>query len=146
MEFKTDAQKAAYERILAMTRELFGELVQLREDQPGFGVSYGSAWVQTWVSAWGDDDASVTTRSWIVTGAELTQELCHDLLRRNDDVRFGAFGVDSDGDVFFEHTIVASTVTKDQLKASVMSVLRTADQADDEIVGRFGGIRMTDKK
>lgn len=145
MEFKTSAQKACYEKIVPWAKELFGEFAQAREDAPVFGVMAGSAMVQVAVLPWGDDDATITARAYVVSGAELTPDLMHYLLRKNDDVRFGAFGVDNDGDIFFEHTIVGSTCDKEELKASVMAVVLTADKYDDEIVARWGGQRALDR-
>jgi hypothetical protein len=49
---------------------------ELRHAPPSGAVAaIGSAWVQTWVSAWGEDDATVTTRTWLTTGTELTVDL-----------------------------------------------------------------------
>jgi hypothetical protein len=61
-------------------------------------------------------------------------------------MRFGAFGLDSDNDVFFEHSIVGSTSDKVELKASVMAVVMTADRYDDQISSRWGGTRAVDRK
>ena len=146
MEFKTPAQQAIYEKVGPLMKELFGEMVSTRDDRPTFGVRMGSAWVQTWVSAWGDDDATITTRAWLTTGTELTVDLARYLLNANDEMRFGAFGIDKDGDTFFEHTILGSTATKAELKASLLAVAGTSDDYDDEIVSRFGGIRMADRQ
>jgi hypothetical protein len=145
MEFKTPAQQAIYEKVRPLVSELFGEMASVRDDRPTFGLQFGSAWVQTWVSAWGDDDATITTRAWLTTGTELTVDVARFLLTANDDMRLGAFGIDKDGDTFFEHTILGSTVTKVELKTSIRAVATTADEYDDEIVSRFGGIRMADR-
>jgi hypothetical protein len=59
-------------------------------------------------------------------------------------MRFGAFGVDKDGDIIFEHTIVGSTIDKEELKSSVKAVLSVADHYDDDIVSRWGGKRALD--
>lgn len=66
------------------------------------------------------------------------------LLAKNDSMRFGAFGVDSD-DVFFEHTIVGNTCDREGLKSSIMAVVTPADLLDDRIVARWGGTRATDE-
>lgn len=145
MEFKTQAQKACYEKIVPWMKELFGELAIPREDAPVVGVRIGSVFAQTVVFPWGDDDATICTRAYVVMGAELTPDLMRYLLRENADMRFGAFGIDSDGDIFFEHTIVGSTCDKDELKASVLAVVVTADNYDDEIVARWGGQRTLDR-
>lgn len=145
MEFRTPAQQACYEKIAPWAKELFGEFAQAREDVPAIAVAVGSAAAQIWVLPWGDDDATISARAYVVSGAELTPELLHYLLRQNADMRFGAFGVDSDGDILFEHTIVGSTCDKEELKASVMAVLMVADKYDDEIVSRWGGQRALDR-
>jgi hypothetical protein len=146
MEFKTPAQQAIWEKLGPLMKELFGEMAMAREDRPTYGIRAGSAWVQTWVSAWGDDDGTITTRAWLTTGTELTVDFAKYLLNANDEMRFGAFGVDKEGDTFFEHTILGSTVTKEELKASILAVAGTADDADDAIVAKFGGIRMADRQ
>ena len=69
----------------------------------------------------------------------------HFLLRENDRMTFGAFGIDQDGDVFFEHTIVGSTCDKPELKTSVSSVVLIADEYDDLIVEKWGGERAIDR-
>lgn len=145
MEFRTSAQQACYEKIAPWVKELFGEFAIAREDAPMFAVLVGSAVAQILVMPWRDDDATITTRAYVVSGAELSQDLMHYLLRKNADMRFGAFGVDDDGDILFEHSIVGSTCDKPELKASVMAVVMVADDYDDEIVSRWGGQRAIDQ-
>ena len=145
MEFRSAAQKACYEKIVPWMKELFGEFVMLRTDAPAMAVVIGSAVAQVGVIPWGNDDATINTRAYVVTGAEATSELMHFLLRETDNMRFGGFGLDSDDDVFFEHAIVGSTCDKAELKASVMAVVVTADQYDDKIVARWGGQRALDR-
>ena len=145
MEFRSAAQKACYEKVAPWMKELFGEFVMLRTDAPAMAVVIGSAVAQVGVIPWGNDDATVNTRAYVVTGAEATSELMHFLLRETDNMRFGGFGLDSDDDVFFEHAIVGSSCDKAELKASVMAVVVTADQYDDKIVARWGGQRALDR-
>ncbi|MCS6860786.1 MAG: YbjN domain-containing protein [Abditibacteriales bacterium] len=145
MEFETQAQRACYEKVLPWMKELFGEFAIARDDIPAIGVFVGSAVAQVVVYPWGDDDAVLCTRAYVVTGAELTPDLMYFLLRENADMRFGAFGVDSDDDIFFEHTIVGSTCDKNELKASVMTVVMIADHYDDQIVARWGGQRALER-
>lgn len=145
MEFKTASQKACYEKIGPWMKEIFGDFAQARPDMPVFGVVVGSALAQIAVYPWGDDDATICTRAYVVTGAEITPDLMMFLLRSNDDMRFGAFGLDRDNDIFFEHTIVGSTCDKEELKASVFAVVMTADRYDDQIMARWGGQRAMDR-
>ena len=145
MEFRSAAQKACYEKIAPWMKELFGEFVMMRNDAPAMAVVIGSAVAQVGVIPWGNDDATINTRAYVVTGAEATSELMHFLLRETDNMRFGGFGLDSDDDVFFEHAIVGSSCDKAELKASVMAVVVTADQYADKIVARGGGQRALDR-
>ncbi len=146
MEFQTAAHQTTYEKLVPWVNKLFGTFAHAREDAPTFGLAVGSAYVQIGVMAWGEDDATITTRAYVVTGVELTPDLMHYLLRENDRMRFGAFGVDQDNDIFFEHTIVGSTCDMEELKSSVLAVVYTADQYDDQIIQKWGGQRAVDRR
>jgi hypothetical protein len=145
LQFQHDTHRAIYEKVGGYMKELFGEFAGTRTDFPGYYLTMGSAIVQVFVLPWGDSDAIVNVRSWVVTGAERTQEMLEFLLRENFEMRFGAFGLDKDGDVVFEHTIAGSTCDKQELKASVLAVAGVADTYDDKIVSRWGGRRATDR-
>ncbi len=144
MEFKTSAQQTCYEKVSTWMKEMFGELAMPHSDVPLIGVLVGSGYAQVAIHPWGEDDATVTARAYVVLGAELHPELMYFLLRENADMRFGAFGVDDEGDIFFEHTIVGVTCEKNELKASVMAVAMTAGRYDNAIVARWGGRRGID--
>ncbi len=145
MEFKTEPQKNIYEKITPWIKEIFGTFVVVREDTPAFVITVGTAMAQVGVFPWGEDDATLTTRSYVVTGAELVPDLMEFLLHENDRMRFGAFGIDDDKDIFFEHTIVGSTCDKEELKSSVLAVILTADQYDEKITSRWGGQSARDR-
>jgi hypothetical protein len=144
IEFKNDVQKQVYERIKPWVKEVFGEFAQTREDAPAFGVFVGSALAQVWVQPWRQDDAVVTVRSYVVTGAEMRPDLAEYLVRENDKLLFGSFSVDGENDIAYTHSILGSSCDRAQLKASVMAVVTTADKYDDEIVRRWGGRRALD--
>lgn len=144
MQFETEAHEACYRKVAGMMREIFGEMAMARDDVPAFGVSMNSALAQIAVTPWGKDDACISTRAWVVTGAEMTPDLMQFLLRANNGVRFGAFGTDDEDDIFFEHAIVGSSCDKNELKASVLAVMFTADEYDDQITARWGGQRALD--
>jgi hypothetical protein len=146
MTFDTEAQQTVYEKIRPWFQELFGTFASFHEERPTCYVLVGSAWTSTVIFPWGEDDATICTRAWCVTGAELSQELLKYLLRENADMRFGGFSIDGDDDILFEHTIVGSTCDKEELRSSVLAVANTADKYDDEIVKRFGGTRMIDRQ
>jgi hypothetical protein len=146
MEFITEAQKNCYEKIAPWMTKIFNGYCIPREDLPVFGVMVGSALVQVGVSPWNDENATITARSYVVTDVELCPDLLLYLLQENDHMRFGAFGVDKDGDIFFEHTIVGGWVDEEELKSSVIGVSLTADYYDDKIVERWGGQRMIERE
>ena len=144
MKFKTAPQRACYEKIAPWVKELFEGTIVPEYPIPVLIVSMGSASAMVEISPWGDD-ATVRTWSYVVTGAELTADLMQFLLRRNVEMEFGAFGIDDDGDIRFEHALVGSTCDKPELQASVTAVLEAADRYDDEIVKRWGGKRAVDR-
>lgn len=145
MEFETEAQKICFEKVAPWITELFGGSVLRNPDRPVLGVLEGSAFAQIGVFPWGGEDATITTRAWVVTDVELSDELLLFLLRENGGMHFGAFGLDDEGDIFFEHSIVGSTCDRKELESSVVAVLRTADEYDDRIVERWGGRRSLDQ-
>lgn len=144
MEFQTQAQEECYQKVSGWIREIFGEMPTVWEGIPAFGIRYGSAWTTTSVLPWGSDDAIIRTLSWVVTQTELTPDLTRHLLELNGSVRFGAFGVDEAGDIFFAHNVAGSTCQKQDLKTVVLAVMMTADEHDDQIVARWGGLRAVD--
>ena len=145
MEFETKPQEEVYNRVLPWISELFGGSVLRKPDAPVVGVMYGSAFAQIGIFSWGEHDAVITTRSYVVTEVELTPELMRYLLHENLGMRFGAFGIDDEGDIIFEHTIVGSTCDQKELESSVVHVARTADEYDDIIVEKWGGERALDQ-
>lgn len=144
MQFQTSAQEACYDKIALWIKELFGKFPCARQDIPGLGLFMGSALVEVLVFPW-RDDAIINTRSYVVTGIELSPELLRFLLEENTKMLFGAFGIDGNGDIVFEHTIVGSTCDKKELQASVNAVLEVADEYDDKIVEKWGGQRALDR-
>lgn len=145
MQFETSAQSQCYEKVIRWMDELFEDIPWETLDCPGVGLFMGSAWVEVRIFPWDEDDATINVRSTVVTEANLTLELQNFLLRTNTDLQFGAFSIDGDGNILFGHTIVGSTCDPDELEASVMAVLQTADEYDDEIVMRWGGQRALDR-
>jgi len=134
IELQSPAQKACYKRVTPWIKEIFGEVhVRMRDDAPMAVVSHGSAAVYVSVWPWADDEAVIQARAYVVTGVEPTSELMHYLLHQNDQMRFGAFGLDKDNDIYIEYTIVGSTVDREELRAATVAVAVAADEYDDKI-------------
>ena len=145
MEFANEAQRSCYEKVASYLREVFGDSFTADVEFPRFGVKVGSALIIVFVEAWGAEDAVVVTKSWLVRGADVTADLTRTLLEWNDDVLFGAFGIDSDGQIYFQHAIVGSSLDREELRTSILAVGTAADQFDDKIVERWGGSLMYDR-
>ena len=145
MEFESTAQKACYQRIVPWMQDIFGDAAVAFEDEPLFIVTIGSAVASTRVVAWEENDALITTRSFVVTDVNVTPELSYYLLRANNGIHFGRFALDGENDVVFEHSLVGSTCDQLELKHSVTTVIRLADDYDDEIVARWGGQRALER-
>jgi hypothetical protein len=143
IDFEHDIQRATYDKVKGMLNEIFGEMLMTRDDSPMFGITMGTAFAQVLIAPWGDDDAVVVTRAYVVQNIEIGGPLCVFLMKANGTMRFGAFGADEDS-VFFQHTILGTTLDKGELRSSVIAVVRTADDYDDQLVAQFGGQRAVD--
>lgn len=145
MDFAGDLHREAYEHVRQLLTELYGEMYETVETSPMFRVREGSTTASILVLPWGDDRCVVEIRAYVVLGAELTPELLKYLLVQNSDFMLGAFGVDTDDDIFFSHSILANDLDKPELRASINAVRFTADSQDDEIQARWGGQRIADR-
>lgn len=139
MKFENAAQKQTYDKVAKWLQELWGEKPKASSRVPIFSVHAGSAVIQVSVKPLGEDDCYVVAISWVVRDVELEPDLMEYLLRENDHVKFGGFGVDDDDDIFFRHAIVGSTIDKKELEMLVVAVAITADEYDDKIIERWGG-------
>ncbi len=143
MEFLSTAQENCYNKIKPWMEELFGTASRPLDDIPVFQVAVGSTFAFVQVSAW-HDDAIISARAYVVRGAKMTPDLHVFLLRENDTMRFGAFGLDESGDIIFQHSIVGTGCDKGELQTTVASVIEIADRYDDQIVETWGGKRGLD--
>jgi hypothetical protein len=145
MEFKTSGQREVYYRILPWMHDLFGESLVVFEDEPLFIVNLGSAVASTRVVPWHEEETLITTRSYVVTDINITPELSYYLMRENNGIYFGRFAYDAENDIVFEHSLVGESCDHMELNHSVTTVIRIADNYDDEIVARWGGKRALDR-
>jgi hypothetical protein len=147
VEFKSETQKACYETIKPWMQEIFGDFVKVSADQPLFTIDIpsNSALIRVDVYHWRDTDAIINVSSWVVTGVEPKPELMRYLLETNLSLWLGAFCMDKDGDIKYEYSLIGSNIDRDRLKSAVMFVVNNADNYDDQIVARFGGLRALDR-
>ena len=141
---QTPVQQHTLDKISTWIQEFFSHVPCEPLDEDGVGLFMGSAWVEVTVRSW-KEDAIVKISSKVVSGANLTLELCQFLLGQNDALVFGAFALTPEGEICFRHTIVGSTCDPEELVASINAVLEVADEFDDRIVQKWGGQRALDK-
>jgi hypothetical protein len=141
MKFDSIIQEAVYRKVQQFLYELFARRDDVAEvpRSPSFRVIKGSAVTYIDVTPLGENEASVTVRCALVSGARVNKELLEFLLRENAALRFGAFAIDSRNDVIFSHSIVGSTLNREELGASVHSVMEVSDKYDDKVIAQFGG-------
>ena len=133
------------EKVNSYLTTIHGEGYGRNSEAPNnFRIRNGSAIVNISVQEWGEDEAAILFRAWVIQKAEMTPDLMYYLLRKNETMRFGAFGIDDVHDIFFEHSIVGSTCDIEEFRASLKAVAVISDGLDDEIQGQFGGLRAVD--
>ena len=64
-------------------QELFEDFLVASEEEPRFSINFGSAIAYTQVVPWGEEDAIIMTRSFVVMDIKMTPELMYYLLREN---------------------------------------------------------------
>lgn len=143
--FQNDLVRITYERVRGYLREIFGDDFTEHDEHPVFGVVKGSALATIFIAPWGDNETVIMVRSYVIKNAQITPELMQFLLLENNDFRFGAFGIDREGNIFISHNIVGSTCDMAELKASVLAILTISDKYDDIIQSRWGGERALDR-
>ncbi len=146
MQFRTQAQADCYQKVATWMDSLFDDTPWEPLDEPGFGLFMGSAWVEIHIHPWDDDDTFINVKSVVVRAAQLDEDLLRFLLDLNAELLFGAFAINPNGDILFQHTIVGSTCDPTELEASAREVLEVADEYDDQIVIKWGGERALDQR
>jgi len=143
--FRTEAQTAAYNEVGSMLREYYGETVWASDDAPTYWISYGSAAVGITVHDRGDSEAYLRIFSWVLYGPRDEEDLARFLVQTNAKMRIGAFAIDAAGDIEFAYGLTGDGLTKSRLCDAVTTVVITADEWDDTLQARFGGLRHLDK-
>ncbi len=88
-----------------------------------------------------DDDAVVNVRTYLARRPDTVDgSLALHLVRLNAECLFGGFSIDDDGDVCFDHSLLASAATREALRAAVRSVVDAAERHAGEVLARWGGL------
>ncbi|MGA7934717.1 MAG: hypothetical protein WCA35_14325 [Kovacikia sp.] len=153
ISFTNHAQELTYQKVLdyLTTSELFKASVQPATDQPKFDLIYGSTRIGIRVLVWEvnpwDTQELVLVRacSCVTVGSRINAELTEYLLRENLRMRFGAFQLGDQNEIFFAHNILGGEhLDLMELRACILSVVTIADTYDEILTEKFGGQRSKD--
>lgn len=122
--------------------EYFPEHIKF--DNSRYTIQKGSSQIMIMVRPYTTTEACVEFYSNVVTGANITPELMHFLLRKNAELHFGSFGLIFDNTITFSHTILGSSLNPQSLKLILTTVAVICDHYDDIIVDLAGGKRAAD--
>ncbi len=148
MGFSPRKGKNVSDRLADMLFEIFGKEEVRRSGRDSFAMRRGSAFVRIRAVPFADGRTAVCVSACVVSKASFSEELMVQLLSQNVDNTFGAFGakIREDGlvDIYLRHDIIADTLDEGELENSVDIIADAADRFDDELVARYGGLRMKD--
>ncbi len=143
METPIELINQTIEKVEDFLKDTFPDYVSY--DNGSFTISHGSTQIMLVVRPYNESDTCVECMATVVSGAEISHELLHYLLRKNAELHFGAFGLLFDGTIIFSHSITGANLDANELTASVHSVAIISDYYDDEIVKMSGGKRAKDE-
>lgn len=143
METPIEIINQTIEKVEDFLKDTFPDYVSY--DNGSFTISHGSTQIMLVVRPYNESDTCVECMATVVSGAEISHELLHYLLRKNAELHFGAFGLLFDGTIIFSHSITGANLDSNELTASVHSVAIISDYYDDEIVKMSGGKRAKDE-
>ena len=138
------------ETLVTATRDRVAQILRDRfpaaEDfgDGSYALSHGSSSVIIVVRPYTETDTMVEVMAQVVTGATMSADVMHFLLRKNAELHFGAFSLLFDDTIMYSYSVAGSTLDGNELEAAVTSVAVIADHYDDEIVAMAGGKRAAD--
>ena len=109
-------------------------------DTDFFVIKQGSARVHILVQEYNEKESLVSCRAYVVSGSEFSYKLFKKLLLMNsEDLMFGKFGIDRNGYIILSHTLLGSTMDKEEIIKTVKEISIIADDMDDILVKQYGG-------
>lgn len=138
------------ETLVTATRDRVAQILRDRfpaaEDfgDGSYALTHGSSSVIIVVRPYTETDTMVEVMAQVVTGAAMSADVMHFLLRKNAELHFGAFSLLFDDTIMYSYSVAGSTLDANELEAAVTSVAVIADHYDDEIVAMAGGKRAAD--
>jgi adenylate cyclase len=141
-QFHTKCQEEVYRTVKSHLDDLVEEHFDDAE-HCDFYLKYGSTVLEISIEPYEEDDAVVEILAFVVQDVEPSFELMRELLQINSEVALGAFSVVG-RDVFYSHSFLGRRLQAEQLIASLEIVATIADEYDEQIVQKYGGVTALD--
>jgi hypothetical protein len=141
-QFHTKCQEEVYRAVKSHLDDLVEEHFDDAE-HCDFYLKYGSTVLEISIEPYEEDDAVIEILAFVVQDVEPSFELMRELLQINSEVSLGAFSV-VERDVFFSHSFLGRRLQAEQLIASLEIVATIADEYDEQIVQKYGGVTALD--
>lgn len=130
------------ERVAAVLSARFPNFIDFGDGS--YAVPHGSSSIAVLVRPYTETDTMVELIAQIVSGADVTPDVMHWMLRKNAELHFGAFGLLFDNTIVYTYAIPGVHLDSEELESAITSVAVIADHYDDEIVNMAGGRRAQD--
>ena len=142
MKLASERERRAFEKTRDFAYSLFGE-VNVRSFEGALALQEGSTVVYVRVFPIGGHKTGVEVFSYVAVDVDVTEQLMRFLLTYNLKLMMGGFGLVLDeggkATVLLTQTMLAETLTEEELYAGVSAIAGVADRLDDVIVAKFGG-------
>lgn len=136
--FHTQCQEEVYRQVKAYLDELVDEHFD-DATHCDFYLKYGTTVLEISIDPYEEDDAVIEVLSFCVQNVEPSFELYEELLKVNACVPLGAFSVDG-RDIYYSHSFLGRRLRPEQLIASLDAVAAIADEYDDKLTVKYGGV------
>lgn len=143
MQFEHEHHRETWESVREVLQHLFDDELTREEETGSFYVRYGSTVLEIGVLAYGPEESIVRVVAHCVQEVELDEDLLLGLLELNHAVPVGAFSLVG-RDIYFSHSLFGRNLHRTALLGSIAAVANLADDYDDRIVDKFGGVRALD--
>jgi len=130
-------------RIEDFLRQTFGTYEVDTEDR--YAIRFGTTKVVIGAHEWFENKTLVNVVAIVAIDVDVTKDLMEFLNNTNANLVFGKFFAMKDQRlVLCQHVLLGDKLDREELELTVAAVAAIADQYDEKIVDRFGGMRYTD--
>lgn len=139
MNFVNVMHKEVYEKV-ATWLEAAGFDCTASKERTGFSVRFESTNIFIFIHPVREDEAYIHFHALVTKESRTDAEMMEYLIRENSHIFCGAFSLDSENSIWIEYSIVGSYCDRREFNNALGQVASSADEYDDEIIARWGGI------